>query len=330
MGAALTVIALATLVPGDPGRGGWQAALPTAADLLVNVLLFVPLGLTLRLRRTPAVQVFLAALALATAIEVAQLLVVPGRVSSPWDIGANLAGAWGAMMLPLLALALPLAAGWVATTFLLAPAAPPSLRWWGQWAHHFGGTVPFDGRILALEFNGTPAPDRQLSPAATTSMRARFADSGVTLRVKFLAGPAGDALVHLATVADGEGGQVAGFWQRGPGLEVAWHAKGTDLGLRTPAIRAEGFLAGLPDTSLIASAWIGNGHWFVALEGPGYERRTGRILGPWQGWRLLWPQAPPPERLAWLLCAAWTFACLGPLTGVVVHRARRWRASPIP
>ena len=63
-------------------------------ETLANVVMFVPIGLlgSLALRRRNILIVFYAALA-SGLIEVVQFLLLPGRVSSWQDIGANTAGA---------------------------------------------------------------------------------------------------------------------------------------------------------------------------------------------------------------------------------------------
>jgi glycopeptide antibiotics resistance protein len=74
------------------GRVGVSVA---GAEALANVVLFVPIGLLLRLAlpRPPATALLLLALASSTAIEAVQYLVLPARIPSLVDVLTNSAGA---------------------------------------------------------------------------------------------------------------------------------------------------------------------------------------------------------------------------------------------
>lgn len=311
--AALVLIASATLLPASEPGGGWDPARPGLADLALNVALFLPLGLALRSARRAGWRVLAAALSVSLTIEVAQLLIVPGRTSSPWDMVANATGAWAGASLPFLLLATPMALAWLLGPVLLAPAAPAASRWWGQWAHHFPGSAPFSGGLVALEFNGIATPDRQLSVVTTDSIRSGYATPPITVRVLLRQVSDSSGLRHIASIADGQGQAVLALWQRGTALEASWFARGTALGLRTPAIRAEAFLAGLPNGRITLQGWAGAGTWRATLTGPSLERRTDLRLGPWQGWRLLWPLPPPTPGKSTVISLAWTILGLGPL-----------------
>ena len=67
---------------------------PLLAEIILNVLLFVPLGAALALRGVSVGRTVLAAVALSATIELAQLLVVSGRTTSVDDVLLNTAGAW--------------------------------------------------------------------------------------------------------------------------------------------------------------------------------------------------------------------------------------------
>lgn len=95
---ALAFIAAATLTPsGDSVPSPW--CLPCgmrnpalAADSILNVFLFVPLGVGLRLAGLRAGAVVCAALAVSLLVEVLQAYVVPGRVANPVDLATNTLG----------------------------------------------------------------------------------------------------------------------------------------------------------------------------------------------------------------------------------------------
>ena len=94
---ALIVLAPFQFDPTRPARVGWASlADATGRDVVLNVVLFFPLGLLYeRLgggRRSPLRVLGLAAV-LSSAIELIQLT-IPGRYSSVIDIATNAAGAW--------------------------------------------------------------------------------------------------------------------------------------------------------------------------------------------------------------------------------------------
>jgi glycopeptide antibiotics resistance protein len=67
---------------------------PLLAEVVLNVVLFVPFGAALALRRVSVGRTVLAAVALSATVELAQLLVVSGRTTSVDDVLLNTAGAW--------------------------------------------------------------------------------------------------------------------------------------------------------------------------------------------------------------------------------------------
>src|SRR5213594_957719 len=94
---ALVAILGATLFPiAGEEAGGWVVCLVcgdrSTAGVLLNVMLFVPLGAALALRPWPTDRCVLAAALLSASIEVAQLY-IPGRDSSLGDVLSNTSGA---------------------------------------------------------------------------------------------------------------------------------------------------------------------------------------------------------------------------------------------
>ena len=99
LGLALLAILTATLWP-LPSReaGGWLGCIVCgnrgAADVLLNVFLFVPFGAALALERRSISQCALFGALLSAVIEVAQLY-IPGRDSSIGDVLSNGAAGTG-------------------------------------------------------------------------------------------------------------------------------------------------------------------------------------------------------------------------------------------
>jgi glycopeptide antibiotics resistance protein len=102
LGVALLLIAATTLMPKDADSrtefmplGEVRAAMHDPGLLLetvANVMLFVPLGAALALSGLSTRRSILCGLVLSTSIELAQLLVVPGRTTSVDDVLLNTLG----------------------------------------------------------------------------------------------------------------------------------------------------------------------------------------------------------------------------------------------
>jgi glycopeptide antibiotics resistance protein len=94
LAASLGAILVITLVPVGGSNQVELAPLahPSLPNAIGNVLLFVPLGVVLSLRRWGGTSAVLAGLALSASIEIAQLL-IPGRTTSTADVIWNTLGA---------------------------------------------------------------------------------------------------------------------------------------------------------------------------------------------------------------------------------------------
>jgi hypothetical protein len=98
--ASLIAIGLATLLPQAGVVPGSHLCLLCGSlggvSAVLNILLFVPLGIGLALSGAPAKRAILAILALSALIEIAQFLMIAGRNSTIGDVLANtLGGALG-------------------------------------------------------------------------------------------------------------------------------------------------------------------------------------------------------------------------------------------
>jgi VanZ family protein len=324
--AAILGIALATLVPLGvvPGRFGNRL---DPADILVNLVLYFPLGVVLGLERKPWTRIALVALLISGPIEMLQGTVISGRRGSLVDVGANISGALlGRMWLgaPVAVLAAPLLA-WLASGLALRPYPPATPQWWGQWAHHFEGTEPFQGSILAVRLLSRPIPDGPLDSTAALVREAR--QGGLTLEVKLLAGGVTRRLTHLAGVSDGAGHVVIGIEQTGARLQLSWNSLGASIGLRRPRYNVEGALTAAPGQPLTIRAEVTTSRATVRVEGNGGRLQEALRLTPMAGWRSLIPTRGFPGAAQRLLGLTWTLCCLGYVLIAIRLVAYRRRAS---
>ena len=222
LACALLFIALATLWP-MPGETQIQGLCLICgsrgtADLLLNIMLFVPLGAALLLRGQSRRRVALWGLLLSTAIELLQFY-IPGRDPSVSDVlantfgtvlGAFIAGSAGSWLSPrplppfgshLSRLASAVAAlTCLATALLLTPAYPDS-PYFGLWTPDLSHFVPYRGRVLSATLNSEPIADGPIH--ATDSVRAALqSPGGFDLEIRAIAGPRPDGLSPLFAVFD--------------------------------------------------------------------------------------------------------------------------------
>jgi hypothetical protein len=303
----LTVIAGFTLVP-LPSQLAQAAATPWycvvcgdqgMVDVLLNVALFVPLGLGLGLLGARPFRSFLAGFALALAIELLQATLVTGRDPSLSDVltnscgsfmGAGLAMIGPALWRPSVAsarqLAIGAALGWLtmlgltgwllagdgaagATRLVQAPAVP--------FLDHFGGSI-----------EASEAQERSGSRA----LSATVVTAGLT-----------DRLAPVLELRDARRFPLARLGQLGqkPVFSARLHA--TRALLRTPTVRVYGGV--LPDTA--ARAVLEGGKTGPVLWAAGTiagQRHDARLaLTPGLGWMLLLPLNYPFD-----LYSSWTSA----------------------
>jgi len=212
---ALLAIAAATLWPaaGQPEETPLLCLVcgeRGAADVLLNTLLFLPLGAGLALLGLPALAAAVPA-AVSAAVELTQALVLAGRDPALGDLLANgLGGALGfaairsgpwlrrhaiavAAVVTLLATAVPILTAW-----LLQPAPPDSV-YYGQWTARLGHLASYDGRVVEASLADAPLPPRRLPDSAGAARRLA---AGGPVSARFVAGPRPAGLAPIVSVYD--------------------------------------------------------------------------------------------------------------------------------
>jgi len=296
-----------TLVPGrpsafSPGGACLVCGHFAAADFLLNVALFVPLGFLPALRRRwPALAVWGALAGLSATIELTQLL-LPGRYSSLADVVANAAGAglgvllarsrdrWlpatGAPVSPSFRVAAGGVAGLVflATSVALLPSLPRS-SWYGQWTPALGHYETYGGEVREARIGDRPLPPARLS--SPDSVRSALL-GGAPVEVAFTGGPATTGVAPVVSIYDEAQREVLVVGVTGEDLLVRVRRRAADLRLKAPQLRVAG-AAPAPGMEATVRASIGDG---AACLATGGSESCDPLGPPARGWSLLLGPAP--------------------------------------
>lgn len=186
------------------------------ADAILNMVLFLPLGLVLGGGRRALLVALLAGGAVAGGIELLQTI-LPGRHSSPADVVFNAIGA--ALGTRIHALAArrvrtdavigPGGSGWVwggavGACFLIAGVLltphPPDDDYWGQWMPDLGWMPQYDGVVLSAELNGRPMPWGRLDQEGP---HRELLEGDWRLDGRIVVGPPPDAVSPILSIYDG-------------------------------------------------------------------------------------------------------------------------------
>ena len=248
------LIAFFTLRPGGGGPTSLRPGGYLLTDLILNVILFAPLGLALGLAGARPRRAAVIGLIASAAIELAQLWWIPGRDSSLHDVATNTVGAWlGALIAahwdqrariwravgPAAGAVIVLA--WVGGAFLLSPSLPPARHWYAPWAHSFGDHETFTGRVLSLTLQGVPLPDGAIDGTGKLHDVLTQADT-IRLEATVVTGVPAAGNSQVTSVLAARRNETVGVWQDGSALIARHQLRLTDAGLRTPWIRLDGAL----------------------------------------------------------------------------------------
>ena len=261
LSASLLFIAFATLPPTwgyTRGVGFFclGCGVYGLTDVILNVILFAPLGLVLGRRGMRPFLVLGVGLFLSGGIEALQLF-IPGRAPTVRDvltngIGCGLGGVVGlylpswiasgrrATALLWAALAGFLAA--IAITGLLLQFDVPEGSYFGQWAPERGDLVPWKGRLLAAWVDSLPVADGRSRQGET--IRALLRDS-VRVRITGVAGAPTLRTGSIFALATGDEVEVFLLASRGEDLLVRVHRRSLSWRMKSPAIRFPGALRGV-------------------------------------------------------------------------------------
>ena len=220
------------------------------ADALLNVALYVPVGIAMGMAGVRLTTALLLGALLSSSLELLQL-VIPGRDASVGDVitnalGAGLGAVWWArrwaIMSPrgparrsafaVAAATIPLSVA--LTAWLLAPSLPTGLDYWGQWTPNQAHIEWYRGRVTGATIGGVAAPSRRL--ADPDSVRARLLRVAA-IEVTAIAGPPTSRLSAIFSVYDGRRRELLLIGPDRDDLVVRYRTRSTALRLDQPDLR---------------------------------------------------------------------------------------------
>ena len=273
-------------------------------DVILNLILFAPLGAGLRLSGWRLSQLLACAVGFSTSIELLQWLLPIGREASLLDIAANSAGAVGAAWLvsqvSRALVASETGARWLAAAALLAWCVqvgmtawalqrdiPVTPQYYGQWSHVFGDTQRLVGVVTAFTVQGRPVPDDSVPD--TEMLRAALAQDTVTVDVAVTDLGPSVARSQVAAVTNGQGDLVTGVERHGCRIRFRFRLRGERLGLRAPSVLVATSCHPEPGVTTIAGRATPSSLGVTAAW-DGEQRHATLALAPSLGWRLFAPR----------------------------------------
>jgi hypothetical protein len=309
--AAFALILAVTLSPHpaspEPQFGCVICGERGSADVLLNIVLFVPLGIGLRLAAQSIGRSLLLGALLSCLVEVTQLL-LPGRDPSIGDALFNTVGTatgwavaatmrWWLDPPTRAAARLSLAAAILASTVLLLTGAllapsPPRSTYWGQWTANLGHLEWYRGRVLEATVGSLAIPSHRLPDSE--AVRQLLLD-GQPIAVRALAGPPVPGLAPLLSIYDEDQREVFLLGADQTDLVFRYRTRAAVLRLDQPDLRLRKAMNTLaPGDTVQVGVEPTKAGIFLTLNA---ERRCGVGFTMGRGWGiLLYPESLP----AWL------------------------------
>ena len=275
-------------------------------DLLLNILLFLPIGAGLGLYGVRFRRAAFFALACTCLVEALQFLLVPGRYASSRDILANFAGAligyalgrhWRILVAPnhgaARMLATMAAILWLATQAFTAWAmgiSPPPEPWWAQLRpSHDRYPAIFTGQILGLSVGSIQIRYSDQLPSDDADAIREQILAGAPFRVVVADVAAKRGMAPIAIISAGSVHDVVWWAQDGRDGVFSVTVRGTLLGLRTPSVRiADVFPILRADTVVLTGSYQHGCYELQAEDRSGIRHRELRA-SPSVGWAFLLP-----------------------------------------
>ena len=312
-GASIAVIFAATLTP----QSGQPETSPLCiicgslggVDAVLNVLLFLPLGVGLALSGARAVPALLAMLFLTAGIELAQFFFISGRDASIGDVLTNVLGGTLGFALArgttvwrrptrraAFALCMSWSAIWIAiqllSSYAFAPALPTSL-YYGQIARVFEHMATFGGQVLSATIDTVTVPNFGF---AKTEQFHELLQNGASVGAVVIPAAPTPRIAPIVRIADDKRREIVLLGQDHSDLVFGLRTGAAALRLRPPLfamrevfpVRGDGATILMSDTLRLRARYATTGVEMRADSG-GELRQRHLAVYPALGWILVLP-----------------------------------------
>jgi hypothetical protein len=337
--ASLITIAFATLLPQPPGAAESPFCIVCGSfggvDAVLNVLLFVPLGIGLALYGVRGNSVVLGVCILSAAIEFAQFLLIPGRDSTVGDVITNTVGGVIGFVIARFAtvwlrptprtgtkLTAATAAAWLTIQAISSfgfVVELPNAQYHGQLARKLGHFAVFSGAVIEAQIGDTRLVDGPLDNSAQVRDELLH---GARVATTVAAGTPPNAIAPIVRVVDSRGGEIALVAQQERDLLFGVRTGAAALRLRQPYFGLGRVFPGVEsdavsadDTLIISGAYASGG---ASLTAQREHARYGRRIGVTSsmGWVMLLPfqwtlEGTPTEAAISMLWIAFLLVPMG-------------------
>ena len=333
--AGLAAILAATLYP-LPAAAGLVDQTPLlclicgengGTDVILNLLLFAPFAIGLRLSGWSWVRVTLACAIVSFGVELCQYLGIPGRDASLSDLLTNTAGgSAAAAMAPLLRVALAPgerearhlvlwgATSWIAFSMFTAWLFSPFLRdaaalsEQSTFSHR---EFAYEGDLRSAILSGDSMPEGWLDAKASSRIADLFAQERFDIRVDVVSPLPPKNREWIYRVGVGPAQLIVG--QQGTSVVVEVPRRLALLHVYNPALRLDG---GAPDTIGVPFSIVAGGrgqHVWLESTVNGRTRRADLMLAPTMAWGLVIPFGYAFGSEAKWITMLWVAALMAPL-----------------
>ncbi len=326
--ASLAAIGTLTLLPSaETVPDGWACVFCStfaSADAILNIILYLPLGIGLKGMRFSFRRSIAFGLLLSFTIELAQLLVVSGRSATMGDVLANVVGlsigyaltyyirslVWPskieakraiAFYTPILLVVV------LGTGYLLKPSFPNSV-YYGQWTPELGHLERYDGRVLDVRLGSQFLPSHRLLNSGSLGS---LWTTGMPLSVHAIAGARTSGLASLFSIYDEQQREVILIGPDRDDLVFRYRTRAMNWRLHQPVFRFEGVFDSIEIGDTLTVAAITEGEelclWFNSQTRCGFRFSSGA------GWTLLLKSESFSQSTSTLLNGVWIFLLLLPI-----------------
>jgi hypothetical protein len=321
-------LAVLTLDPGgmrleDLATISWDCLLcgdRGTADALLNVVLFVPLGIVLGGRPASIGRAALAGVLCSTVVELTQAF-VPGRHPSPADVLWNATGAAVGALVYLVvrrrllapvrlggtAWGVGLAAAFGLAGMLIVPA-PTDEAYWGQRTPDLGHMPQYDGTVPEARLNGRPLYTGRIDAPMP---HRKLLHGDWTLAGEVVVGTPPQAVSPILSIYDGRRREILLLGAHGRDLVFRERVRAHEIGFESPDLRLIGaFESVAPGDTVGIEARHADGVLCLRL---GERERCGFGVRPGRTWGLLLYVTGPPEWFRGLVDFGWLTVLFMPL-----------------